>query len=331
MELRRAQEMGGGTLLVSLPKDWVMKNKLSKGSLLALEVTPGGSLLIFPAVEVEKKPKEILLTYPAQYMRKLINQITGSYLLGFDIIRVVSRERIPYEDAQAIKRAIRQLVGLEIVEEDSRSITAQFLLEPTNLDPEKTFRRMHLITMGMLPDAVQALMQGDVLLKKAVSERDDEVDRLYFLLVRLVRSASMDSKLAAKLKLTTIDCLDYRLSAYLLEAIGDSAEDIAKSSPHPFEDVLGVVEREAVNRIVEALGVMQESAVKAFLSKDPEEGRQVVQLYEEVMSEVAKLEKSIGSNENATVLSRVASSFSRIARCDVDIADLAYPMYPLVK
>jgi len=331
MELRRAQEMGGGTLLVSLPKDWVMKNKLSKGSLLALEVTPGGSLLIFPAVEVEKKPKEILLTYPAQYMRKLINQITGSYLLGFDIIRVVSRERIPYEDAQAIKRAIRQLVGLEIVEEDSRSITAQFLLEPTNLDPEKTFRRMHLITMGMLPDAVQALIQGDVLLKKAVSERDDEVDRLYFLLVRLVRSASMDSKLAAKLKLTTIDCLDYRLSAYLLEAIGDSAEDIAKSSTHPFEDVLGAAEREAVNRIVEALGVMQESAVKAFLSKDPEEGRQVVQLYEEVISEVAKLEKSIGSNENTTILSRVASSFSRIARCDVDIADLAYPMYPLVK
>jgi phosphate uptake regulator len=331
MELRRAQEMGGGTLLVSLPKDWVMKNKLSKGSLLALEVTPGGSLLIFPAVEVEKKPKEILLTYPAQYMRKLINQITGSYLLGFDIIRVVSRERIPYEDAQAIKRAIRQLVGLEIVEEDSRSITAQFLLEPTNLDPEKTFRRMHLITRGMLPDAVQALMQGDVLLKKAVSERDDEVDRLYFLLVRLVRSASMDSKLAAKLKLTMIDCLDYRLSAYLLEAIGDSAEDIAKSSTHPFEDVLGAAEREAVNRIVEALGVMQESAVKAFLSKDSEEGRQVVQLYEEVMSEVAKLEKSIGANGNATILSRVASSFSRIARCDVDIADLAYPMYPLVK
>jgi hypothetical protein len=49
------------------------------------------------------------------------------------------------------------------------------------------------------------------------------------------------------------------------------------------------------------------------------------------MSEVAKLEKSIGSNENTTILSRVASSFSRIARCDVDIADLAYPMYPLVK
>jgi phosphate uptake regulator len=331
MELRRAQEMGGGTLLVSLPKDWVMKNKLSKGSLLALEVTPSGSLIIFPAVEVEKKPKEILLTYPAEYMRRLINQITGSYLLGYDIIRVVSRERIPYEDAQAIKRAIRQLVGLEIVEEDSRSITAQFLLEPTNLDPEKTFRRMHLITMSMLPDAVQALMQGDVLLRKAVSERDDEVDRLYFLLVRLVRSASMDSKLAAKLKLTTIDCLDYRLSAYLLEAIGDSAEDIAKSSTHPLEDVLGDVEEEAAHKIVGTLEVMQESAVKAFLSKDPKEGRQVVQLYEEVMNEVARLEKFIGPNENATILSRVASSFSRIARCDVDIADLAYPMYPLVK
>jgi len=331
MELRRAQEMGGGTLLVSLPKEWVLKNKLRKGSLLALEVTPGGSLMVFPATEVEKKPKEILLTYPAQYMRRLINQITGSYLLGFDIIRIVSRERIPYEDAQAMKRAIRQLVGLEIVEEDARSITAQFLLEPTNLDPEKAFRRMHLITMGMLRDAVQALMQGDVLLKKSVSERDDEVDRLYFLLVRLVRSASMDNKLAAKLKLTTLDCLDYRLSAYLLEAIGDSAEDIAKASTHPLEEVLGEAEKEAARNTVEKLAAMQESAVRAFLSKDPEEGRLVVQLYEEVVGEIAKLERSIGVNENTMMLSKVASSFSKIARCDVDIADLAYPMYPLIK
>lgn len=323
--------MGGGTLLVSLPKEWVLKNKISKGSLLALEITPGGNLMIFSAVEAEKKPKEVLLTYPAQYMRRLINQITGSYLLGFDIIRIVSRERIPYEDAQAMKRAIRQLVGLEIVEEDTRSITAQFLLEPTNLDPEKTFRRMHLITRGMLPDAVQALIQGDTLLKKSVSERDDEVDRLYFLLVRLVRSASVDNRLAAKLRLTTLDCLDYRLAAYLLEAIGDSAEDVTKSSTQPLENVLGGVEREATHNIVETLGVMQESAVRAFLSKKSEEGRQVVQLYEVVVSEIAKLERSIASNEDAVIISKVASSFSKIARCDVDIADLAYPIYPLVK
>lgn len=331
MEIRRAQEMGGGTLLVSLPKDWVRKNKISKGSLLALEVTPGGSLIIFPAAESEKKPKEILLTYPAQYMRRLINLITGSYLLGFDIIRIVSRDRIPYEDAQAMKKAIRQLVGLEIVEEDTRSITAQFLLETTTLDPEKTFRRMHLITLGMLPDAVQALMQGDTLLKRSVSERDDEVDRLYFLLVRLVRSASMDNKLAANLGLSTIDCLDYRLSAYLLEAIGDTAEDIAKSSEQSLEGVIGDAEKEATASILKILQMMQESAVRAFLSKNSEEGRQVVQLYEDVVGEIAKLESSMGFNERASVISRVASSFSRIARCDVDIADLAYPMYPLVK
>jgi len=323
--------MGGGTLLISLPKDWVLKNKLSKGSLLALEEAAGGSLIVYPAVVAERKPKEIHLTYPAKYMRGLINQITGSYLLGFDVIRIVSRERIPYEDAQALKKAIRQLVGLEIVEEDARSITAQFLFEPTNLNPEKAFRRMHLITMGMLPDAVQALLQGDTFLKKSVAERDDEVDRLYFLLVRLVRSASIDNRLAAKLKLTTIDCLDYRLSSYLLEAIGDLAEDIAKSSTHPLENVLGD-EDEAAHNIVKLLGAMQESAVRAFLAKDSEESRQrVVQLYEEVVKEIAKFERAIASNENAIVISKVASSFSKIARCDVDIADLAYPMYPLIK
>ncbi len=264
-------------------------------------------------------------------MRRLINLITGSYLLGFDVIRIVSKERIPYADAQAMKRAISQLVGLEIVEEDSKSLTAQFLLESTTLDPEKTFRRMHLITMGMLPDAFQALLQGDTLLEKAVSERDDEVDRLYFLLVRLVRTASIDQRLAARMGLSTIDCLDYRIAAYLLEAIGDTAEDIAKASAKPLNDIIDDDIKDRTTSMLKKLGLMQDYAVKAFLSRNPEEGRQAVQLYDDVIREVAELEASVTSTDAMAVILKVSSGLAKIARCNVDIADLAYPMYPLVE
>ena len=64
-------------------------------------------------------------------------------------------------------------------------------------------------------------------IEKLIASRDDEVDRQYFLLVRLIRSAMMDRKLASKLNLSNIDILDYRIAANHLESAGDYIVDFA--------------------------------------------------------------------------------------------------------
>ena len=59
--------------------------------------------------------------------------------------------------------------------------------------------------------------------------RDDEVDRQYFLLVRLIRSATMDQKPAGKPNLSNIDILDYRIQQPTFLRGGDYIVDLANA------------------------------------------------------------------------------------------------------
>ena len=165
------------------------------------------------------KVKELTIPYPSVSMDTLVNQVYGGYLLGYNMIRIKASSQISFEDADRIKKAMRKLVGLEIVDEDGFHISAQFLLDADTLDAEKILRRMSAIVAGMYRDMLEAIkLKQNSSIRKVISGRDDEVDRQYFLLVRLIRSATMDQKLAGKLNLSNIDILDYRISTTFLRA-----------------------------------------------------------------------------------------------------------------
>jgi phosphate uptake regulator len=48
-EQRKLQMTGGSTYILSLPKEWVTRNQLQKGSLLVLAEEDNGSLSLFPS------------------------------------------------------------------------------------------------------------------------------------------------------------------------------------------------------------------------------------------------------------------------------------------
>ena len=48
MESRKLQKTGGSTLIVSLPKKWIKKNKLDAGSEVKLLKQPDGTISIDP-------------------------------------------------------------------------------------------------------------------------------------------------------------------------------------------------------------------------------------------------------------------------------------------
>ncbi|MBI4258273.1 MAG: phosphate uptake regulator PhoU [Thaumarchaeota archaeon] len=332
MEMRRIQEMGGGTSLVSLPKKWVTHNGLKKGSIVTMEVLPNDYLILYPYRQETTEVKQIEIPYPAKYIKLLINKVTGAYLTGYGIIKIQGTTRISFEDRNQIKKAVRNLVGLEIIEEDASSMTTQFLLEPTTLTPEKIFRRMHLIARGMVRDSIDALAEKDKAQVKAVAERDEEIDRLYFLMVRLLRSAAQDLQLSSKYGLTPVDCLDYRVAANVLESIGDSAVSIANSVDKLPASSLSKKMGEMLKQVAVSLEEMQETAVKAFLTKNADEGRLVVNRYSEVSAIVEDLTKQVldlPSTFGASILS-IASAMEKISQCNIDIADLATTMYPMI-
>src|ERR671938_626795 len=259
---RRLQRIGS-SILVSLPSQWIKNNNLNKGSIVGLDINVDNSISIFPSGnDLEDDIKELTIPYSPLSMDILVNQIYGGYLLGYDMIRIKAISQISFEDADRIKKAMRKLVGLEIVDEDGFHISAQFLLDADTLDAEKILRRMCAIVAGMYRDMLEAIkLKQNSSIRKVISGRDDEVDRQYFLLVRLIRSAMMDQKLAGKLNLSNIDILDYRIAANHLECAGDYITDFA-TALHDMSRVKPIGEIVEAGTLIEK---MQEKSVAAFV------------------------------------------------------------------
>ncbi len=200
-----------------LPKVWAEQNGLEKGAILALSETGDGKLVVDTKYGAEPSPRVATLR-PGSYLGR---EIIGTYLLGFDVIKVEGKERISFDVREVVKNTVSHLVGLEIVEEDYAGIVLQCLLEPSSFPPEKILRRGYTIAASMHRDVAKAFVDGDIPLAKSVMARDYEGNRLYFLLVRILRTIVQNPRLSEKLGVSPIECLDYRLAASLVEAIGD--------------------------------------------------------------------------------------------------------------
>jgi phosphate uptake regulator len=322
---RRLQQIGS-SILVSLPSMWVKNNNLRKGSIVPMHINRDNSISIFPSQDdIADKAKELTIPYSSVSMDMLVNQVYGGYLLGYDMITIKASLQISFEDADRIKKAMRKLVGLEIVDEDGFHISAQFLLDADTLDAEKILRRMSAIVAGMYRDMLEAIkLKQNSNIRKVIIGRDDEVDRQYFLLVRLIRSAMMDQKLATKLNLSNIDILDYRIAANLLESAGDYIVDLANA--------LELSHIKAADEIVDAgmlVERMHEKSVAAFVNKNRSDSNAIIKMYDNFMEIMNSIKSGVDSKslESTVAVLNLIHSMDKIARCWVDVADLVKPLH----
>lgn len=326
MNIRKVLEMGGGTMLVSLPKDWAKKAGIVRGSTIAVEELSPRRLLVHPIDSRAPRPKGVTLEYPRENLAYVLNEITGAYLLGYEIIKVAGKQLITREDRERLRTMIRRLVGLEIMDEDARSITTQFLPDPSALDPEKIVRRMGSLTQGMLRDTRDGLLERDQKVLALVSERDDEVDRLYFLLVRAIRTATIDPVIAERYHLEPVECLDYRVLASFLESLGDTIAELSKRAleePPPKE--IG----KKFAAMFTKLEQMEDLAIRSFLSRRTSQAHGTYVELEAMEKEVLELTSSTAQMEgiSAKAMVDLLSLVERMSKTFRDIFDLALPTY----
>jgi phosphate uptake regulator len=307
-ELRKVQQTPTGTFFVCVPRDWAKQNGLKKGALVSVDVTNDGKLIVDSEYNVEQKPKLASLNVGPFLGREIV----GRYLLGYDVIRIEAKDRIAYDVRNTVKSTVTSLIGLEIVEETSSSIVLQCLLEPSGFLPEKILQRNYAIVAGMIRDVTNSFANGDLQLAKSVIVRDDESNRLYFLLVRILRTIIQNPRLSEKLRITPIDCLDYRLAASLIEGIGDACVHVAKKTI-ALEGVKLSGEMQKLFFDLQAVCFeANEQALKAFVTKD-------ISLAEHVRNLRGKMDSFVDLMPQ--VLAAV-SFLRQIYESSVDMADL---------
>ena len=200
-----------------------------------------------------------------------------------------------------------------------------FLLDATTLSPEKILKRMSSIALGLFRDTLNTLVSEDKTVLQTIANRDDEIDRQYFLLVRLIRSTMVDAKLANALNLENIDILDYRIAANLLEAAGDTIVDLAKSIS---ELALMKDEFKKIYDTAQYIEEIHEKSIEAFIENNRSLAIEAIKLHRSYQKRSTDLRSSLGPKKQASIeLVDLVYTFEKIERCWADVADLVKPVY----
>ena len=232
MSTRKLQKVGHSTLSVSLPRKWVKEKNLKRGDTVFLVPENDGSLKMFPSEIL--KPKDGIEEYICNSdlcddPKMLERIIVGSYILGRDLFSIISSERMRSEHIEEVREIMSKLIGLGIVEETSDRIVLQCSVDPRKFHLDMLLRRLSIISLTIVKEAVQALVDFDDSLAKDAIKREDEADMMYLLAMRLLISAQRRREVAEEIGLTDpLHILYFGLMLRYLELIADYAEDIAR-------------------------------------------------------------------------------------------------------
>jgi len=255
IETRKVQKTGGSSYIVSLPKPWIEKNNIEKKDTLGIMAQPDGNLLITPKINSEDilKKKEIVTDEYDDY-NFLFRVLISSYIMGFSKIILKSSQKFEPFIRNCIIDFTKIAIGPEIVEETNTFVLIKDLLDPKEMPFEKTIKRMYILAEGMHNDAIRALKTKNKDLADEVISRDDEIDRLHWLIGRQSNIVLRDIILSQKMGISLEDANYYQQMSRYLERIADHAVKIATN-------VKIIVENGLSEDIIEKIGVANKIAV----------------------------------------------------------------------
>ncbi|MFX0014846.1 MAG: PhoU domain-containing protein [Candidatus Hermodarchaeota archaeon] len=323
MEIRKIQVTGAGdTRIISLPKEWAERNQLDKGANVIIKELSTGDLIIYPQKSSRGSKKRITRIVESDHVNR---DILAAYLLGSDIIKVFSKEKKALVQKSNIRDLSRQLIGLEILGETQEGIELHFLIGEEKENPKKYVKRCFSIANQMQNDAITAFLKGDGALAREVIDRDTEVNRLYFLIVRMLKIMADDKREVSYLKGPA--CLDWRMVASYSEDLGDASVEFAKNvKENP--DMNKMLSSQTLNKI-ESLGdttteLLNQSLENFFnqnvIGAEILKRKIATQIRDEhtsIQDDISKLDKEV-----VWQLSTLLNLFKELHETAVDIGDL---------
>ncbi|WP_434531235.1 PhoU domain-containing protein [Haloarcula sp. NS06] len=324
METRKVQVTGGSTYTVSLPKEWATENDVSAGSVV--EFHAERDLLLLAPQRDNGRVEGSLDVEGLGNRHELTRAVMTMYVSGFDIIQLEAT-RITAEQRRIIRDATQGLVGLEMIEETTDRVVLQDLLDSSELSVHNAITRMRLVSLTMLSDAVEALIEDDDDLAADVMQRDDDVDRLWYMVSRVFRTVLRNPTAANEIGFPRETVFDFQSSARQLERIADHATKIASLSQEIGEitgetaDLLDQLEAEAI--------AVPETAMDALLAEDSDEAVELANAARSQIPDVDETARGVDGQirefdpQSAQVLGLIVDSLSRTADYGGNIAESA--------
>jgi phosphate uptake regulator len=231
IEFRKVQITGKSSYIISLPKNWIKNNKIKRGDTIAILEEEEGQLRIAKVLETKKKersaPKIVLDNLSDS---ELITTILGNYVMGVDNLEIMSKkENMDSPHKKVAVDSLRNLIGFEVISESQNSIKVKNLLEPSDFHLGEVVDRLALVSSSMFKKAMKGIIDMNTVNLKEIEAQDDEVDRLYLLIQRLLILGIRDKVIAKKIGLDSSGAaMGWSVVVRSIERIADASMEIAQ-------------------------------------------------------------------------------------------------------
>ncbi|MEM4263839.1 MAG: PhoU domain-containing protein [Candidatus Woesearchaeota archaeon] len=318
MHIRRLVKAGQASHTVSLPKNWLEKNNLKKGDIVYLKEISDKEIAIRPDMQEQTiEQKEITIEIDKKELDTVQREITAAYLNNYSTINLLG-ESIA-EKTKEIRKLLHDFVALEITEQTSKRIVAKDLLNLKEISVDKTIKRMDMIARTMLEDTIAVINGKEV--HESIIFRDFDINKLYFLLTRLLKSATKNNATAESICIKKEDILPIWYLAINLENLADDVKRIC--------ELIKEIDQKSLTNVAKVIHKISQSyteAMKAYHSSNKEladkTARQRAELVKECSGLIMKNSPAelVELVENLKAISTIISNIARIT-IDKDISD----------
>jgi len=225
MHVRKLVKAGRASHTISLPKSWLDKNQLKKGDTIFIQEKSDAELVLRTSQDDEKQEqKEITIEVDNKSIGSIQREITSAYVNNYSKINLAGKSIS--QQSKKLRDVIHHFVALEVDEQTSSKISAKDLLNLNEISIEKTIRRMDMTLRSIMQDTAAAISGKKI--EESIEQRDNDVNRLYFLLFRLLKGALNSQKIAQNFKITNNDILSIWYLTVNVENIADNTKTISK-------------------------------------------------------------------------------------------------------
>ncbi|MFX1390919.1 MAG: PhoU domain-containing protein [Promethearchaeota archaeon] len=324
IETRKVQQTGGSSFIISLPKVWINKHNIEKNDTLGILSQPDGNLLITPQIDNETiiKTKEIIVDdYKEENF--LFRVLIGTYIMGFSQIIIKSSKKLETFIRDTITNFTQIAIGPEIVEESNNFIVIKDLLNPKEMPFEKTIKRMYILVQDMHEDSINALENNNKELAEDVIKRDDDIDRLHWLIGRQAHIVLRDIILCQKMGITLEQASHYQQMSRFLERIGDHASKISKNVLILIKHQLDKNLKEEIKKLSKFSIDLLNKSLDAWLQKNLVLANENIEDIKKLIAATEKISlNTINNSEVSIAIGYIIESIRRTAEYSGDISEI---------
>ncbi|QDX41074.1 AbrB/MazE/SpoVT family DNA-binding domain-containing protein [Salarchaeum sp. JOR-1] len=158
MESRKVQSVGGGTLTVSLPREWADATGVSAGDSVDLHAHLDGVLVLQQGASEDDDTSHV--TVRAVGEDRIGTVVRAAYTAGYRSIALDAPGGVTTGQRRALDRAVRGLPGLNVVEEGGDEVRLRYVLDPAEVSVPQSVRQLAFVARSVGRDAADALADG---------------------------------------------------------------------------------------------------------------------------------------------------------------------------